>query len=235
MGHIGNPQFRYLGAMIHLPESTPRWMRLLPVLFVAFAVLYMASLPWAPYLGSFLPKTIPIWALMVLAYGAVPGRRGKLLALGLLLSSVGDVALTFHDPTAFMVGLGFFLLAHVAYTVNFLQKPQFRPGRIPYFALVIGTAVAMGIWLAPHLGEMKVPVFAYLFVISCMAVAAGLSTGTHPLLMLGAAIFMASDSIIAASTFVGEVWGAKYWVMLTYYVAQGLIVWAFLGRKEVEF
>jgi uncharacterized membrane protein YhhN len=67
-----------------------------------------------------------------------------------------------------------------------------------------------------------------------MAVSAGLSTGTHPLLMLGAAIFMASDSIIAVSTFVGEVWGAQYWVMLTYYVAQGLIVWAFLRRKEGE-
>lgn len=194
----------------------------------------MALLAWTPFPGSFLPKTIPIWALMLLAYGAVPGRRGKLLAFGLLLSSVGDVSLTFHSPIGFMVGLGFFLLAHVVYTINFLQKAEFVLARLPYYLVILAFAIAMAIWLAPTLGEMQIPVFAYLFVITCMAIAAGMSKETRPILLLGAVVFMASDSIIAISRFVGEVWGAKYWVMLTYYVAQALIVWAFLPPRKVD-
>lgn len=220
--------------MFLLPESAPRWARPLPVIFVVSAAAYMVLLAWTPFPGSFLPKTIPIWTLMVLAFGVVQGRRGKWLAVGLLLSSVGDVALTFHSSMAFMVGLGFFLLAHVVYAVTFLQQAAFRPSRIPYFLLIVGTAIGMGIWLAPHLGEMKVPVFAYLSVISCMAIAAGLGKGIRPIVMLGAVIFMASDSIIAVSKFVGEVWGAKVWVMLTYYVAQGLIFAAFSGNRAVD-
>ncbi|MFN8396129.1 MAG: lysoplasmalogenase [Bacteroidia bacterium] len=192
----------------------------------------MVLLAWTPFPGSFLPKSIPIWALMLIVYGAVPGKRGKLLAFGLLLSSVGDVALTIHSPVGFMVGLGFFLLAHVVYAVNFLQKSGFVLARLPYYLAILAFSIAMAVWLAPNLGEMQIPVFAYLFVITCMAISAGMSKETRPILLLGAVIFMASDSIIAVSKFVGEVWGAKYWVMLTYYVAQGLIVWAFLPADK---
>lgn len=210
------------------PHSQHLWIGRLPWLFVATAAIYMALLPLAPFPGSFLPKTLPIWLLMAYAWATVPGIRGRLLGLGLLLSSVGDVALTVNRPVGFMVGLGFFLLAHLVYLACFLRHGCLLPSRIPYFAVILAVGVGMSCWLEPHLGEMALPVFCYIGVITCMALAAGISAGTRPRLMLGAAIFMLSDSLIAIHKFVAPVWGAKYWIMLTYYVAQGFIVWAFV-------
>jgi uncharacterized membrane protein YhhN len=196
--------------------------------FWIVGAVYIALIHWVPFPGSMLIKAIPIWCLSALAYKNVAGTTGKLLTLGFLLSSVGDIALTFNAELAFMIGLGFFLLAHVTYIVAFSRKIKWEVRRIPFFLFAIGAGITMSILLAPHLGSMAAPVYTYLTVITIMVLFAGLRTDVSPMLMLGALTFMVSDAMIAVSKFLQPFPGAKYGIMITYYLAQFLIVWAFM-------
>jgi alkenylglycerophosphocholine hydrolase len=204
-------------------------------IFWTLAMIYLGLMYFLPFPGSFLPKTLPIWCLAFLARTNVPGATGKLLTLGMLLSSLGDIALTIQLELAFMIGLGFFLLAHVTYIIAFGLKTRLNPRRIPFFVLVVGFGITMAIVLAPHLGGFAPPVYAYLVVITVMVVFSGLRTEVSPLLMLGGLSFMASDAMIAVSKFMQPFPGAGFSIMLTYYLAQFLIVWAFISPRKGNF
>ncbi len=204
----------------------------LVVIFAATAATYLALGYFLPYPGSFLLKAIPIWTLAILAWRSVAGLTGKLLTLGLMLSSAGDIALTVNAEVAFMIGLGFFLLAHITYIVAFAQKTRLQVGRIPFFLLVIGFGTAMAVQLSPHLGGMAAPVFAYLIVIGVMVIFSGLRADVSPLLMVGGLVFMASDAMIAVAKFIAPFPFAKPGIMVTYYIAQFLIVWAFVVSAQ---
>jgi alkenylglycerophosphocholine hydrolase len=209
-----------------------RPIRNLVTAFGVGALAYLGMMEFLPYPGSFLIKAFPIWCLAILAWREVPGLTGKLLTLGMLLSSVGDIALTMRTELAFMVGLGFFLFAHTTYIIAFSRKVRYVHRRLPYFSLVVAFGVGMAILLAPHLGAMGVPVFAYLTVITTMVVFAGLRADVSPLLMVAAVVFMSSDAMIAIGKFLTPFPGAKYGIMVTYYIAQFLIVWAFLAGNK---
>jgi alkenylglycerophosphocholine hydrolase len=201
------------------------------VLLLSFWIVgavYIGLIDWVPFPGSMLVKAFPIWCLAALAYKNVAGITGKLLTLGFLLSSVGDIALTWNAELAFMIGLGFFLLAHVTYIVVFSRKIKWDVRRIPFFLFAIGAGITMSILLGPHLGAMAVPVYIYLTVITIMVLFSGLRTEVSPLLMLGALTFMVSDAMIAVHKFLQPFPGAKHGIMITYYLAQFLIVWAFM-------
>jgi uncharacterized membrane protein YhhN len=70
--------------------------------------------------------------------------------------------------------------------------------------------------------ELIVPVSAYIGVLAVM-VAAALATG-EPLAAFGAVFFMASDSLIAWNRFVTPMPWAPVTIMVTYHVAQTLLV-----------
>ena len=116
---------------------------------------------------------------------------------------------------AFQLGIGAFLLGHVAYAIAFGGLG------VDFFVLgVSGVVLAVGVirlmqWLGPNVPQdFKLPVRLYIFVISAMvclalaAVAAG-----HPLVIgLAAVGFAASDISVArdrfvASGFINGAWG----------------------------
>src|SRR5690606_6210179 len=114
-----------------------------------------------------------------------------LLLAALTLSWLGDVLLEF-----FLVGLSFFLVAHLAYIVLFHLAFRRRAswwalGLIPWFG---GLLLA----LAPYLDETWPAVAAYGAVLAYMAAAA--SRG-NALTMIGGALFVASDSFLAFRMF----------------------------------
>jgi uncharacterized membrane protein YhhN len=133
------------------------------------------------------------------------------IIVGLVLGAVGDVALLGKSSRAFLVGLGAFLLGHIAYIVAFAQlAPPLAwlaaPALVP---LIVGGAVLAYLW--PRLGDMRVPVIAYVIAIVTMMSAAiavarvpELAQQNRTLLVLGAALFFASDFAVARDRFVGE-------------------------------
>ena len=83
--------------------------------------------------------------------------------------------------------------------------------------------------LLPNLGELMLPVFAYAMIISIMLLFAlkGFLNWQKPAnsyILIGAIIFVASDSILALNKFYATLQYSSFLIMLTYLTAQYLIV-----------
>jgi uncharacterized membrane protein YhhN len=91
--------------------------------------------------------------------------------------------------------------------------------------------------LYPRLGDLKIPVLVYAAVISTMLITAlhAFDLKKQPwgiYCMYGAAYFVLSDSILAINKFHTHCNCASLLTMLTYGIAQGLIVWGVVEKKE---
>ena len=197
--------------------------RILGCLFFCFAAAYMLTLSLRPYPLSCMVKSIPIFCLAILAWRNIPGKRGKLLFFGFFLSGLGDIFLEFPSKNFFILGMGFFTLAHLFYISVFLGRPTLTLGRGMALGLILVYSLGFGIFLFPRLGDMMLPICLYLGVISIMGISACLGEHNHPLVILGASLFIISDSIIAYTLFVSPIYLSSIWVMTTYYFAQLLL------------
>jgi uncharacterized membrane protein YhhN len=173
---------------------------------------------------------------------AAKGRERTLILLALLFSWLGDVLLLRDSqPLFFMLGLGAFLTAHIFYILYFLRvrgqlspTPAWKPF---WILLILLYAVALVYLLYPRLGDLKIPVLVYATVISTMLIAAlhAFDLKKQPwgiYCMYGAAYFVLSDSILAINKFHTHCNCASLLTMLTYGIAQGLIVWGVVEKKE---
>jgi uncharacterized membrane protein YhhN len=129
--------------------------------------------------------------------------------VGLLLSLGGDVALMFdEDRTAFSVGLGLFLLAHIAYTAVFASLGRFSGWDAASIPILAAAGIGFYALIQANLGSLRIPVIAYMLVISIM-VSRAISTFASPtfrpeqavVIASGAVLFYISDVILAANRF----------------------------------
>lgn len=169
-----------------------------------------------------------------------PRYRGTILA-GLAFSLLGDNFLmlpaALFQIDLFLAGLAAFLLAHLCYMSAFFagSDARTRLASIAVFA-VFGVANLAG--LLPRLeSAMRVPVIAYVIALLLMAgfaLARARSLRTREgavsavaasarLAAIGAALFVASDTLLAWNRFGGGVPLASLWVLATYYLAQWCI------------
>jgi alkenylglycerophosphocholine hydrolase len=202
----------------------------LHITFLVAALLHIGSAHKLPYTADWALKALPVLCLAALAALYIPGTVGLLLCIGFVLSAGGDISLSFKTELNFLVGLSFFLLAHIAYTVAFAQAQPFVYDKWWVAALIVVFAVTMAVLLFPKLGAMRLPVLGYLFVILCMGVLATLHPGPQAwLLIAGASLFMLSDSLIAVNKFLAPFPNAHHYIMVTYYAGQYLICRSFLA------
>ena len=209
--------------------------RMLRAVFFAFAVLFVLLLPWYPYPGGLVIKAIPALSLAVLALTRAPGQLRRWLFLALLLSAVGDAVLGLHDRYGgpyFILGLGLFLLAHLAYAAAFLSGFRLRRSRVPIAGLLVAYCVILALLLSPGLGEITLPVYVYILVITAMALLAALRKMPDNRLLYGALAFVLSDSLIAVNKFLRPVPAAPYLTIITYYFALYLIAQAFVEGHQ---
>lgn len=157
---------------------------------------------------------------------ALPRIRSEIAVLGTIaitLSWLGDITLGSVGEIWFLVGLGFFLLAHVAYVALFLR--QLRTGPPNWWALVYAAWwVGLVVVLWPHLGNLLIPVAVYGLVLGAMG-AIGLSCNRW--IAIGGALFVVSDSLLGLNRFHPEfeLPLVHVLIMLTYIAAQGLIAY----------
>lgn len=174
------------------------------------------------------PLLMPLLAGYLLAASPRPlPRTLRLVLLALAFSWLGDVLLLGDGDAWFLAGLVGFLLAQLTYIVAFVPAVRARPnGRppLPGLLFVAYGAVMVGA-LAPDVGALLLPVMVYVAAICTMAVVA---PAVNLWTAIGAALFVASDSILAVSVFTDRLSGAQAMagvlVMSTYALAQGLIV-----------
>ena len=185
-------------------------MRALLLLLSAVAGLGYLALPHAIVL-----KGLSVTLLAILALQA----RRRLLALGLLISSCGDVLLGFGNRY-FLAGLATFLCAHLVYIVLFLGRRRKPRSDVAFPLLMAIYGIAFGAWLAPSLGSLRVPVFLYIAAILTMAAAAYRANYRSPWVLCGAILFVISDSLLGAGRFKTPVPLGGILVWCTYYAAQ---------------
>ncbi len=161
------------------------------------------------------------------------------MMVGLILGAIGDAALLAHGSTGFLVGLGAFLLGHLAYVVGFMHCLDGAAISNATIGLAILPIVAGGLalrWLWRHLGDMRVPVLAYISVITAMMIAAiavlhdsTRDTSIRYLIGSGAMLFFISDLAVARDRFIAPGWRNKSWGLPAYYAGQLLLAWSIIA------
>ena len=156
----------------------------------------------------------------------------KWIVLALVFSWLGDVLLMFEarNNIFFIFGLVAFLIAHIFYILfyeNILKLENLKKNYWLFIPVLI-YYVALIYLLSPHLGEMKLPVRVYGVVISYMLIQALQITriknrAASAMMIIGAILFIASDSVLAMNKFYQPFELAGIAIMLTYGMAQFLI------------
>lgn len=201
--------------------AAPSWMW---GLFGAAAIAFLAGLAFDNDAVRLVFKALPAVVLGVGVFLTEPRTVfRRIVAVGLAFGAAGDLLL---EIGTFVPGLIAFLIGHVLYIVAFVRlttKPALLVG-VPY--LLVG--VALTLFVADGADDLLLPVIVYAIVISVMGWRTAALIGEVPTrvaapLAIGAGLFIVSDALIAINRFHTEIPGDDWWIMLTYFSAQGLI------------
>lgn len=149
------------------------------------------------------------------------------MMLALILSGTGDVLLAIEFNNSFVFGLGAFLCAHIVFMLLFARfiSQQNAIPKLIGCGIVLLYATFMLTKVLPEQMVMRIAVICYLTVISLMTIVAiWCAKSSTKFFVIGAVIFVISDSFIAWNMFHSPIAHNSYWVMSTYYLAQFLIV-----------
>ncbi len=171
----------------------------------------------------FKPLTLVLMIGAAVALDPLSSTARTWFVIALVLSLAGDVFLMLPID-AFVPGLASFLLGHVAYVVGLNQDTDGHwlfAIPVVVVATILGTRLLRGIRAKGH-RELVAPVVAYVLTILVMvssAVASGNALGA-----VGALFFMTSDALIGEDRFVQARPGQPIAIIVTYHVAQALLV-----------
>ena len=206
------------------------------ICFIGILAVNLAGIVFNVQLLEYVIKPmIVIWLMLYFLSQTInvnSGLKNWILA-ALFFSWTGDVLLMFQQNNLlfFLLGLSAFLIAHIFYIIFFNrvrvnEKVSGNIWLLLVVAIYYGALISL---LYPHLGGMKLPVLVYGIIISCMFMLA-----MHMLfiknklagkwMMIGALLFVISDSLLAVNKFYQPFAPAGVVIMLSYGLAQLFIV-----------
>ncbi|MDJ0663780.1 MAG: lysoplasmalogenase [Acidimicrobiia bacterium] len=176
------------------------------------------------------PKMVASSAFIgvAIAAGALDSAFGTIMLAGLALSWFGDLFLALDGRGPFVAGLVAFLLGHLAYVAAFSYRGLADDLLIPTLAVTV-VALVIAAWLLPTVpGELRVPVIAYIAVISAMVALAVSTNALSPdwRLPTGAVAFFVSDIFVARDRFASPGFINRILGLPLYYGGQLLLAWA---------
>jgi uncharacterized membrane protein YhhN len=198
--------------------------------YAFFSVIYLSTLS-VELDFSWLFKIIP---LVILGFGVVlntTSTHRPYLLIALILSACGDILL---EVNLFIFGVGAFLLAQLCYASIFIRSWQSFTTRWLASVVLVVFMLVMLLLLLPNLADLQLPVIAYLIVIGLMGLAAIQSSQAFYWSVLGAIIFIVSDSFIAIDKFLYPIPMRSYCVMITYYMAQWMLIAGLLASGRID-
>lgn len=162
-------------------------------------------------------KPLPVLLLAIGAWRHGDRRGARWLAVALAVDSAADGII----ELAFLGGLATFLVGHLLKIVAFTRDaPALHLARALPFAVVGGGACLL---VVPGAGPLGLPIVVYASAICAMAWrAAARVDGTRSSLLglVGAVLFVVSDSLIGVNRFVAPLPLADLWILGTYWIAQ---------------
>jgi uncharacterized membrane protein YhhN len=197
--------------------------------FIVVSVLDITGIIFKEPSLIFLFKPFILLSLLFL-YSSSVLIRNKWYVMALVFSFFGDVFLLYPEELLFMMGLVSFLLAHFIYikiVVGRIQKSSFKrisTSIIPFF--IVFTLLIFT--LKDNLNEMFIPVIIYGLTISTFGVVSlidfqNTKSKKSLLMLVGAIVFMISDSVLAINKFYNSTHLFEVVIMVTYILAQYLI------------
>jgi uncharacterized membrane protein YhhN len=190
------------------------------------------------------PLILPILMLIVTFSENFPTK--KILLTALLFSWIGDIILLFSDKGElyFIFGLVSFLVSHLVYIFLFHKQQTTRENdnKVQFWIgvfLILGYFTFMIFTLFPKLGPLKIPVLVYAIVITTMLFFAFKGSlkwviPANNYILIGAIVFVSSDSILAFNKFYSPIEHASFYIMATYCLAQYLIVTGILKLNTLK-
>lgn len=177
----------------------------------------------------YVAKPLATFACLMIAFGAVPARssryqRGVVVALALGL--VGDVLLMLPSEALFPIGLGLFLVGHLAYLWAMTDGVRLFARLQPAIYLALIVALLLATLLRAVEPTLRGPVALYMIVLATMAAQARVRALVQPtdagarLAATGAMLFMVSDALMGVERFVAPFPLASVAILATYWGAQ---------------
>jgi uncharacterized membrane protein YhhN len=217
---------------------TKRQRRWLPIAaafgLVCTALFIFGVLIDAPLLRQ-LSKPFPVLAMIAAVLALRDSAYARTIAIALGFCVLGDIFLELPEQF-FIFGMIAFALGHIGYIVAFVRRSADpRPLAAIPFAIWIGWA---GVFLYPHLGDLRLPVVFYTAIIFAMMWrAAGMLLSEEKpsvfdwLAMLGAMSFGFSDTLIALNKFHAPIEGVRIPIIVMYWLGQALIAASVLSEN----
>lgn len=214
-------------------------------LFVGISLFYLLLIAIGKEDIAWYFKPLLLPGLLLAANESKGFPTKKWLLLALTFSWIGDIVLMFAEKGElyFIFGLVSFLIGHILFIILFIKQNRIgSPSKLVFGIGVFAVAVylyAMLTILLPSLGDLKIPVTVYAFIISLMLIMAirGALTWQNPmniLILNGAIAFVTSDSILAINKFFNPLPNATLLIMSTYLIAQYLITFGILKLNEYK-
>ena len=210
-------------------------------LFVVIADIMLMLTHAEQYRYFTKPLLVPmLFMSMIVATQHTKHVKSKaLIILALIFCLVGDTLLLFEklDIVYFQYGLAAFLAGHVFYILFFTRiKPFAKETALYTFICGLGILayiifLLVILWRNLAKNELEIPVALYAFTIGFLLLSTlNLLTNrrmrriTWSYFIPGAAFFVLSDSILALNKFYTEISHANLLIMITYAIAQFLLV-----------
>jgi uncharacterized membrane protein YhhN len=185
-------------------------------------------------------------AIFLITATSIKGRFHKRMLAGLIFALLGDMIPYFFGirESFFVYQLAAFLgcsLCYIsAFYLDFKSAPELDKKGAKLTIISCGIlSTAYFFYLRPHLGLMRVPVLAYILVISLMFMMAAfrnlrVNSTSFYLIIIGAGCFVISDALLAYNEFVVNLPYSQSFVILTYMVAQLLITLGAVERQLIH-
>ncbi len=202
--------------------------------FWALALIYILLMHQLPVALAVVSKAAPIILLLIPVRKLLSGKLRLGMVIAILFSAVGDILLALDGAVGnfFVPGLASFLIAQVTYAILFWQHSKLNRQRLWLTAGYAPIAFILAWFILPASGELLIPVTAYLIAISAMVLGAAFCNRPWQWLFVGACTFALSDSLIAINKFIEPLPYAGVAIMLTYYLAQYMIVTGMIKPED---
>jgi alkenylglycerophosphocholine hydrolase len=207
---------------------------LLVAAIAIMGIIYIFFIPSEPVGFKIFMKLIPMLLIILFAIGTrflLPRTYKQIIITGLIICMIADGVIYW-----FLAGLITFFIGHVFYIFAFCHVLR---RAIPKWTatLLLLYGAGMAYWIAGsqfRIGEyfLGIAILAYVSIILLMG---WMAIRTRlPLAIIGALLFIFSDSVLAIDRFVYDIPYRDAFVMITYYAAQVFIA-ASVGSRVVKY
>ena len=175
-----------------------------------FSVLgYMAGELFGQFPLKAVAKTSASVAFVLHAYyrGSMLYLHSQYILAGLVFGAVGDLLLLSRSKPTFMLGIFAFFVNDVFFVMSFWQIGFSRDSFLVWLPVTATGGFTVWIWLRNRVGSLRIPVIAYIFVIT-LAVTASLAAAWEKqsparwCLVTAMLVFFVSDLLVARDRFV---------------------------------